>query len=536
MSIRTENRIPVVVGITGHRSIKKQDETALAGAVRTELKKLQACCPNSPLVMLNSLAEGSDLLCAEIADELGIPLLAALPRPLEDYEKDFSEAAKEKLSYHCRRADEVFVVPPLEELPTGGSMRDFQFRQAGIYIVSHCHVLLALWDGGPGTAAACGTAEAVDFALNGSYAPSSGISLRSESNEAVIHIVTPRGDRSTEPAGTVHHLGQWDAFLDVLRKTDDFNRHAGKLRSDSRSRLPTDAADDPELERLEKIGRSAGQLSRMYAKRFRRVLGFLAVASALLTFAFLLYDNLDIFWMILICGLMLLAAWSCLRYASRSDCHRRYVEYRVLSECLRVQTYLRYAGSRIQAAGLFSWTQQEETAWVMDALFALTVGEAPRTKHEILSCWVEDQRDYHRKAAGRSRKDLQVSERIVNAALILSVLLYFVAVFFELSVGGLSIAPGLHLPGAELYRTALKVILGTISAVTLFIANYYGKLSLSRALSDHQKMEHFYSRMAAQLRQRGQQEELLELLAREELIENGNWCSYQRDNRPDMSL
>ena len=79
MSIRTENRIPVVVGITGHRSIKKQDETALAGAVRTELKKLQACCPNSPLVMLNSLAEGSDLLCAEIADELGIPLLAALP-------------------------------------------------------------------------------------------------------------------------------------------------------------------------------------------------------------------------------------------------------------------------------------------------------------------------------------------------------------------------------------------------------------------------------------------------------------------------
>ena len=24
--------------------------------------------------------------------------------------------------------------------------------------------------------------------------------------------------------------------------------------------------------------------------------------------------------------------------------------------------------------------------------------------------------------------------------------------------------------------------------------------------------------------------------AREELIENGNWCSYQRDNRPDISL
>ena len=29
---------------------------------------------------------------------------------------------------------------------------------------------------------------------------------------------------------------------------------------------------------------------------------------------------------------------------------------------------------------------------------------------------------------------------------------------------------------------------------------------------------------------------LLELIAREELIENGNWCSYQRDNTPDFSL
>jgi hypothetical protein len=49
-------------------------------------------------------------------------------------------------------------------------------------------------------------------------------------------------------------------------------------------------------------------------------------------------------------------------------------------------------------------------------------------------------------------------------------------------------------------------------------------------------MEHFYSRMSAQLERRGQQEELLEVLAREELIENGNWCSYQRDNTPEISL
>ena len=88
----------------------------------------------------------------------------------------------------------------------------------------------------------------------------------------------------------------------------------------------------------------------------------------------------------------------------------------------------------------------------------------------------------------------------------------------------------------ELWRTVLKILMGTISAVTLFVANFYGRLSLPRMLSDHQKMERFYAKMSAEIEKRGQTEALLTVLAREELIENGNWCSYQRDNKPDLSL
>ena len=29
---------------------------------------------------------------------------------------------------------------------------------------------------------------------------------------------------------------------------------------------------------------------------------------------------------------------------------------------------------------------------------------------------------------------------------------------------------------------------------------------------------------------------VLEALAREELAENGNWCSFQRDNAPELNL
>ena len=120
--------------------------------------------------------------------------------------------------------------------------------------------------------------------------------------------------------------------------------------------------------------------------------------------------------------------------------------------------------------------------------------------------------------------------------MILSIALYLAAVLFELLSGGLIFRPSVPVVDVEFYRTLLKILLGSISAVTLFVANYYGRLSLPRTLSDHGKMERFYAAVSERLLRDGQSEELLEVLAREELIENGNWSSYQRDNKPELGI
>ena len=75
--MRAEKTIPIVVGVTGHRPLLQGDEKTLYAAVTEQLQALRSRCPHSPLVMLNSLAEGGDLLCADAARELGIPLMAA---------------------------------------------------------------------------------------------------------------------------------------------------------------------------------------------------------------------------------------------------------------------------------------------------------------------------------------------------------------------------------------------------------------------------------------------------------------------------
>ena len=530
-----ENTIPIVVGVTGHRAVRREDREALYAAVTGELERLRAMCPHSPLVMLNSLAEGADQLCADAARALDIPLVAVLPMEIAEYKKDFSPDGLARLEAYCAEARQVFVAPSAEAVPAVPD-RDFLYRQAGIYMVAHSHVLLALWDGGEGKNG-CGTADVVDFSLHGSFSPSGGVPLRSDSKEAVLHIFTPRGVHTQESAGTLHVLGNWQAVRDELLKTDAFNRQAAVLPPSRRHLLPEGGAAEPVPARMEQVYLAASAISTAAAKTFRRVLILLAVASTIVTLAFLLYDEAEAIWMIYGCGVMVLSAWLCQRYARKTDCHREYIECRALAECLRVQAFLTYAGSGVQAFELLTWTQQEETAWIKDALCVLTIGAHGGPPHDILSCWVEDQENYHRSARKRALRSSDGSGRVVGTALVLSVTLYFAALMFEIFCGGeLGVAPVIGVSNVEIYRTWLKIVLGGISAITLFIANYYGKLSLSRQLSDHEKMAHFYHEVAEQLRQRGQTEELLTVLAREELIENGNWCSYQRDNTPDFSL
>jgi hypothetical protein len=331
-------------------------------------------------------------------------------------------------------------------------------------------------------------------------------------------------------------LGDRQAVQEILMDTDEFNRLAEKTSPPAQNLLPEAETDDPILRRMLRVYDTASELTERNARQYRRILAALAVASALIAMAFLLYDEAEAIGLVLVIGLLLLLAWLCQRYARRSDCMRRYIEYRVLAESLRVSIYLRYAGSGIRAENLLSWTQQEETAWVLDALCALCAGSPPAREHDIRECWVEQQRAYHRAGEEKTRQKNRLSTRVVRTALGLSILLYLLALLFELFCGGVLTAPLLPAENAEGWRTMLKIVLGSISAVTLFVANYYGRLSLSRVLSDHGKMERFFARMSERLQEEGQTDALLTTLAREELIENGNWCSYQRDNAPEISL
>ena len=263
-----EKKIPIVIGVSGHRSLRAGDLPALRASVREKLSALQADFPHSPLVMLCSLAEGADLLCADASEELGIPLLAALPLPLQEYEKDFSPEGVRCLEKHCARAEQVFVTPRSEEMPAQGDFRDHAYRQAGIYVSSHCHILLALWDGRPGEYG-CGTAEAVGFALEGVCGPENGLPVRHAGNTLVWHVITPRGEDESAAAGEVRVLGDRQAVQEILKYTEEFNRLAEKTPQAEQELLPDPDPGDPILGRMLAIYGAASTLTGKNARQYR---------------------------------------------------------------------------------------------------------------------------------------------------------------------------------------------------------------------------------------------------------------------------
>lgn len=176
---------PIVIGVTGHRDLREQDIPLLRSLVHSELNKIKTEYPHSPLKMLNSLAKGADWLCAEEALSLGIFLVCVLPMETDDYRKDFEGEDLMRFNTLLKQASETFTAPSTEPVPEVTD-RDYYYRQAGIYVATHSHVLLALWDGTPAKKDGCGTAEATGFMLQNYHDD------KKRPYGAVIHIKTPR--------------------------------------------------------------------------------------------------------------------------------------------------------------------------------------------------------------------------------------------------------------------------------------------------------------------------------------------------------
>jgi hypothetical protein len=130
----------VAIGVTGHRFLAELDR--LAAGVDEALRRIEQAFPGQALTVISPLAEGADRLVVQrVLARPGARLVVPLPLPQADYMTDFESAeSKEEFLSLLDRADEVIVLPP-------ASTRDQAYAAVGDYVLDHCDVLIAIWDG-----------------------------------------------------------------------------------------------------------------------------------------------------------------------------------------------------------------------------------------------------------------------------------------------------------------------------------------------------------------------------------------------------
>ncbi len=152
------------VGVTGHRFLADIDK--LTAGVDAALGRIASTFGKHPMAVLTLLAEGADrLVTLRIREKYRARIIAVLPLPAMDYANDFeSEGSKKAFFALLEEANAVVSVsetglqtlegnaqknraPDRTTGPTLSSTREEAYLAAGRYVLDHCDVLVAVWDG-----------------------------------------------------------------------------------------------------------------------------------------------------------------------------------------------------------------------------------------------------------------------------------------------------------------------------------------------------------------------------------------------------
>ncbi len=177
----------LTIGVTGHRLLPAEDLPVLYDKLHEAVLDIEREFPRRPIRMLSPLAEGADQLLADVALERGFPLEAPLPKPLDQYEREFTTPqALDEFRATLERAASWYTLPDppygSAVMPTAGTglavdTRHAPYVQVGRYVVDASDILLTLRDG-RATTSPGGTADVLRYALQTPRRPSRRLLIR----------------------------------------------------------------------------------------------------------------------------------------------------------------------------------------------------------------------------------------------------------------------------------------------------------------------------------------------------------------------
>jgi hypothetical protein len=561
----TSQTIPLVLGVTGHRDLLIEEIPAIKASAKKFFLQLQDTFPDLPILLMSPLAEGADQIIAEVAFEMGIPVTALLPMPLAFYQEDFSGPALEtfnRLLVSCEVIEMPLLEGTTENTVSKRENRDLQYAEMGAYLAAHSHILLAVWDGKdshwPG-----GTSRVIHFHQYDTMDPVtdgeqlSPINFTDDESDLVYHI--PCSRRSVNPKLLEEHVGRgtWltrdsiqprttkipERYLSVFRRLVEFNRDARELSSDSYGDLvPSDHLEqaDPGIQRIAKLHVQADLLARHFQTRMMMSLniGFSLILLAGLSFivyADLISDARMIYiYLVLVSVIFAVFAWE-----RSSGWKRKYLDYRVLAEALRVQFYWSLAGVTSNRPhrychDSFHERRDLELGWIRNVMrYSGRRSDALPNNDEdnvslVIEYWIDNeesgQRDYYRtKSQQRARKQ--------GFTRILEISAFCTAIFMTLLL--------VILPSETPFANYLIAAIGLLPFIVAVRNNYAHQTAERELLTQYNYYYQIFSNAQRLIEHTGntvRKRHILRALGEAALDETSQWILRQRERPRSGSL
>ncbi|MCH8309818.1 MAG: hypothetical protein IIB17_04890 [Chloroflexi bacterium] len=434
---KQDTKIPyrLRVGVTGHRILP--DDDILSAQVTRALNRARELVTSSEdlpihLRIISPIAEGADRLVARAAlvDDT-TELEAPLPMPREQYVQDFeTDESKNEFDALLKRADFVTVMPNSES-------REEAYERAGRHVVDRCDVLIALWDGEPSRGRG-GTAEIV------AYARDAGVPILRISTDAPFLLQEELGRGiNQEPVEQISAFNKARLSDKSLAGVIGWQTsHAAQQAQDAgieSSRMT------PFIEWILPFQARADVIAGQYQSRYFAFSSVLfmtaAMAVAIIAGQFLFFPKqTELIWIevALMIGLLLI-----LYLGRRWRLQERWLSNRFLAERFRSALFLAVVGqeeSRQVSSDSVNVANSSDE-WLRRA-FEEVWNQRPQPLDDVgldklktftASAWVQDQADYHQRAAHQNE---QKHQRLSYAITALFGATLLMAVFHALEVGG----------------------------------------------------------------------------------------------------
>jgi len=555
---------PLIIGVTGHCDLRDDDLGWLRKKVREVFEELQAKVPSTNFLVLSALAEGADRLVARVALELGARLIAPLPMPVAEYEKDFkTQESLDQFRSLRARAEYSFVTNPSSAASMEVSAEDhrnLQYEGLGKFIAAECQILIALWDG-YAKGLTGGTGEVVRMQIEG-IPPETGYDIDPPECFPVYQIVTPR--KSSHPAAVPFTLNIIypqafgdDAtyaekyYDDMFKRLDDFNKQVQmpdrKLLADvaDSKRFLFNTEEETQLNPWQEITFERYAFADALARRFqanmvqtqRRLHAF--VFASFIFFVFYAHSHWPRenwpYWLVssVLCLLVVGLLW----YGARKlKIDQNYQDYRAVAEGLRVKLFWNLAGITDRITNYYLRKLRTELDWIRNGLRGWYLdwedsGETlgPESSESGLGinwkCWIQDQHRYFKRAAKRYQFLADKFELIVGLLLTIGAAVAFFLMLFEFILGNV----------ANPVRSYALIAIEALLAAAALANHYSESMAFTELAKQYARMQSVFYRactvMEQSIRARdlAKAKECLSKLGQEALAENGDWILLHRE-------